>query len=726
MAERPRYTPSDMSIYQQRSDFFTFWLHDLLCRDEMSLDVKRKALTEVIIYTSRINTHFQNQIDLRDWLEPLWNSWIAGQGENPPRSLTEAELAAESSRPVGIDPLALPAALDDAFPELLITSALEDLLNAYPLRGSAKPNEDVKMYDPDDLDDAEDDIAPKVSLKSKRARAAKHPQPARSPYPTRSATAPVGTEKVSKQDSESSLRPRGLEHQRSATPGKPGASQPAGEIAPGKDPKKRGNTKGKPTKKALDLLKTILEDPGFQYTALAPSDNGACDLCKKRDQMCIIASTHAMVKGKGIRWKSCGLCYTGKTACSLYQKDVHAEESKGEELLILFYANAYYINWFGLLRVICHAFSDTGDDDASSDADFNISDEDYASLRPITKPQMVKMLDVIRADFSDQEARLRSIVSDNHRETVSNFNARLDLLDSRYASLHDEHVTLQRQYDDLRADNEVLKTLVEEKMDSLRPGFDALTRLLNVGSLKPGVEGLTRLLNNGVSPVASDNLALHVSYWLVSLFSHSYYHGAANVYGRFLRDVEQVALCLRAAAIFDVTTPTPLPLGGLLQGECKHAGRILAMAMKNSVRMSWSAQEYAEALPPRPHGHDGPVESDMERKYHPAFAHPVPTLHTPHTVIDRDGRIIAWYLPGILTKARQVFANGYVKWHFLIDHDSTPCGMQTPGFNRTFEEGRLLEAGEGVGICSGVRAGAPYHSREPSIFRQDGLKWRMM
>ena len=44
-----QYTPSEMAIYQRRSDFFTFWLHDILHKDEISLDVKRNTVSHVIV-----------------------------------------------------------------------------------------------------------------------------------------------------------------------------------------------------------------------------------------------------------------------------------------------------------------------------------------------------------------------------------------------------------------------------------------------------------------------------------------------------------------------------------------------------------------------------------------------------------------------------------------------------------------------------------------------------
>ena len=81
---------------------------------------------------------------------------------------------------------------------------------------------------------------------------------------------------------------------------------------------------------------------------------------------------------------------------------------------------------------------------------------------------------------------------------------------------------------------------------------------------------------------SNDNPPFHVSYHLVSLCDPSRFQQAANMCNRFLHDVEQVARCMRAATVSDVTTPTPLPLGGILQKECVRAGRMLATAMGNT------------------------------------------------------------------------------------------------------------------------------------------------
>ncbi|KAF7970565.1 hypothetical protein HWV62_23665 [Athelia sp. TMB] len=503
MAEQPRYTPSDMDIYQRRSDFFTLWLHDLLGRDETSLDVKRKAVSEVIIYTSRINMRFQNEIELRDWLEPLWNSWIAGQAENPPRPLTEAELAIESGKPVGIDPLALPAPLDDAFPELLITPTLEGLLDTYPPSShrTAKLSEDVNMNDPDDFDFTEDDIdgtAPKVPEKAKRSRV-KHTAPStRSPYLTRSATVPVGTRRLQKENEESSSGQH-VEHKDSATPGKLGGSQPAGEKAPLKAGKMRSTNKGKPTQRALALLKSILNDPGFKYTSFVrpfvfPPDRAHVD---PGDRLLQIAE-HAIYAQSGIKLaslphlmrRSMGKASDGRAVGSAILERPHArftkKKRKGRNPKSGTSSRATEN-----MRYDSNDPEDSGNNDDGPDAGELQGDEGFASLRPITKPQMIKMLDDFRADFSKHEALLQALVSENHRETLASFNPRLDRLDSRHASLHVKHVTLGRQMEDLRADNIALRKLLEKQMDDLRPGLDALTRLISVGGLKPGAEGLS-------------------------------------------------------------------------------------------------------------------------------------------------------------------------------------------------------------------------------------------
>lgn len=115
---------------------------------------------------------------------------------------------------------------------------------------------------------------------------------------------------------------------------------------------------------------------------------------------------------------------------------------------------------------------------------------------------MDKMLESLRVEISDHEARIRSVVSTNHRETLLAINPRLEQLEKLYNSLHDDHVTLHKQYNALREDNLALKKFLEEMMESMKPGFDGLNSLLSVGGLMPGPDGLSRLLNVGALPTA--------------------------------------------------------------------------------------------------------------------------------------------------------------------------------------------------------------------------------
>lgn len=70
--------------------------------------------------------------------------------------------------------------------------------------------------------------------------------------------------------------------------------------------------------------------------------------------------------------------------------------------------------------------------------------------------------------------------------------------------------------------------------------------------------------------------------------------------------------------------------------------------------MPWSALVYAEAMPARPHGRDGAVEKKLERDFPPLKSHENRVVSNPCIITDKDGRILAWYLPQILTVSRRV------------------------------------------------------------------------
>lgn len=71
-----------------------------------------------------------------------------------------------------------------------------------------------------------------------------------------------------------------------------------------------------------------------------------------------------------------------------------------------------------------------------------------------------------------------------------------------------------------------------------------------------------------------------------------------------------------------------------------------------TVVMAWSAEEYRNSLSSRPTGQNEAVEAKQEAKFHPLTN--MPLLERPAVVVDRDGKIILWYVPNIMTKVRQV------------------------------------------------------------------------
>jgi hypothetical protein len=83
------------------------------------------------------------------------------------------------------------------------------------------------------------------------------------------------------------------------------------------------------------------------------------------------------------------------------------------------------------------------------------------------------------------------------------------------------------------------------------------------------------------------------------------------------------------------------------------------------VYLPWDMARYSSRLPKQQHVKyvRSSVES-LASKYPPIS----PTLHltSPATVVDQHGRIVVWYLPGVLTKHRQVCVLLLVLQHHLL------------------------------------------------------------
>lgn len=145
------------------------------------------------------------------------------------------------------------------------------------------------------------------------------------------------------------------------------------------------------------------------------------------------------------------------------------------------------------------------------------------------------------------------------------------------------------------------------------------------------------------------------------------------IMGRFLLDVKAVAAYLRAVVDNDTVAQSHSCLDAQMVLECNSAALILREAKNhpsernfvfhcpmhdfrayNTVRVKWSAADYAEALPPRAHGRNEKLENTLEERFPPLFTGHLPTFTTPHVVTDCAGRLMVWYLPQVLTRFRRV------------------------------------------------------------------------
>jgi len=72
--------------------------------------------------------------------------------------------------------------------------------------------------------------------------------------------------------------------------------------------------------------------------------------------------------------------------------------------------------------------------------------------------------------------------------------------------------------------------------------------------------------------------------------------------------------------------------------------------------VDWDITRYADKLPKNPLKSGtkalGEKETELRRRYHPMLDGVIASA--PCIIIDVDGIILAWYLPGILSNSRQV------------------------------------------------------------------------
>ena len=70
---------------------------------------------------------------------------------------------------------------------------------------------------------------------------------------------------------------------------------------------------------------------------------------------------------------------------------------------------------------------------------------------------------------------------------------------------------------------------------------------------------------------------------------------------------------------------------------------------------AWDAQRYDASLPKKPMGRNEADEERMKKRYPINEDYNDQPINEPAIVVDRHGKILVWYLPGALSKARQVW-----------------------------------------------------------------------
>lgn len=110
--------PFDIVEATKRAAQVTLWLHTMLGNKSLTLEYKLNAVNKAIIgsfdysqlkdmterhlklYLSRLSRLSGRTMVFPAWLEPLWTLWQAVRAQEPPRDLTEEELAQCASRDV--------------------------------------------------------------------------------------------------------------------------------------------------------------------------------------------------------------------------------------------------------------------------------------------------------------------------------------------------------------------------------------------------------------------------------------------------------------------------------------------------------------------------------------------------------------------------------------------------------------------------------------------------
>lgn len=83
-------------------------------------------------------------------------------------------------------------------------------------------------------------------------------------------------------------------------------------------------------------------------------------------------------------------------------------------------------------------------------------------------------------------------------------------------------------------------------------------------------------------------------------------------------------------------------------------GAVLILDIHHEVSIPWDAEEYTRQALRGLTGLNDVKEARAVVDFPPLYQEPFPEVTTPCTVQDCAGRILIWYLPGVLTPERQV------------------------------------------------------------------------
>ena len=95
----------------------------------------------------------------------------------------------------------------------------------------------------------------------------------------------------------------------------------------------------------------------------------------------------------------------------------------------------------------------------------------------------------------------------------------------------------------------------------------------------------------------------------------------------------------------EVWVGLPTVISPIWRSETTHAVKLNA----------WDAQRYDTSLPKKPTGHNEADEERMKKHYLINEDYNDQPINEPAIVMDCHGKILVWYLPGALSKTRQVW-----------------------------------------------------------------------